>query len=128
MRESSAQAHARHQAEMAEIRRQNTETAAIANSNARAIQANSDSQSATNEQIKLISALNAETAAIANSNARAIQANSISHSATDERLDRLTDIVDRYVITTEVRQGAVEIRITSAEARLDQLENQPDKE
>ena len=42
----------------------------------------------------------AKTEAIANSNARAIMANTEANLALGAKLDRLTDLVDRYTLTT----------------------------
>jgi len=43
----------------------------------------------------------AKTKAIANSNARAIMTNTEANLALGAKLDRLTDLVDRYTLTTE---------------------------
>ena len=66
----------------------------------------------------------AKTEAIANSNARAILANTEANRATDAKLDRLADLVERYIIATQIRQDASDIRVESLENRVSDLENQ----
>jgi hypothetical protein len=60
----------------------------------------------------------AKTEAIANSNARAILANAEADrqqreasAALNAKLDRLADLVERYIIATQIRQDASDIRI-----------------
>jgi hypothetical protein len=66
----------------------------------------------------------ARTEAIANSNARAILANTEAISATNAKLDRLADLVERYIIASQIRQDASDIRLGSLENRVSDLENQ----
>ncbi len=66
----------------------------------------------------------ARTEAIANSNARAILANTEANRATDARLDRLAELVERYIIASQIRQDASEIRLEGLEKRVSDLENQ----
>jgi len=71
-----------------------------------------------------IRAQQAKTEAITNSNARAILANTEASRATDAKLDRLADLVERYIIATQIRQDASEIRLEGLEKRVSDLENQ----
>jgi hypothetical protein len=66
----------------------------------------------------------ARTEAIANSNARAILANTEASRATDAKLDRLADLVERYIIASQMRQDATDIRVAGLENRVSDLENQ----
>jgi len=65
----------------------------------------------------------AKTEAIANSNARAILANTEASRATDAKLDRLADLVERYIIASQIRQDASDIRLEGLENRVSDLEN-----
>jgi len=73
----------------------------------------------------------AKTEAIANSNARAILANTEADrlqreasAALNAKLDRLADLVERYIIATQIRQDASDIRLEGLENRVADLENQ----
>ena len=73
----------------------------------------------------------AKTEAIANSNARAILANTEADrqqreasAALNAKLDRLADLVERYIIATQIRQDASDICVESLENRVSDLENQ----
>ena len=107
---ANAEAHARHNAEMEQMR----------------------------ENLAKAEALQAETRAIVNSNARAILANTEASraldakldrlvdlvQATDAKIDRLADLVERYIVATQIRQDATEIRVEGLENRVSDLENQ----
>jgi hypothetical protein len=60
-RQARAEAHSCHELEMAQIRNQNAETAAIANSNARAIEAATNQQAYDREQMNQLKELQANT-------------------------------------------------------------------
>ncbi len=73
----------------------------------------------------------ARTEAIANSNARAILANTEADrqqreasAALNAKLDRLADLVERYIIASQIRQDASDIRLEGLENRVADLENQ----
>jgi hypothetical protein len=73
----------------------------------------------------------AKTEAIANSNARAILANTeadrIHRQASAElnaKLDRLADLVERYIIASQIRQDAIDIRLEGLANRVSDLENE----
>jgi hypothetical protein len=89
---ANAEAHAK---EMSEIR-------AIANSNARAILANTEANRATDAKLNRLADLVV---------------------ATDAKIDRLADLVERYIVATQIRQDASEIRVEGLENRVSDLEN-----
>lgn len=73
----------------------------------------------------------ARTEAIANSNARAILANTeadrLHRQASADlnaKLDRLADLVERYIIAAQIRQDAAEVRLESLEKRVSDLEKE----
>ena len=96
------QAQLRAQVEMAEIRAQ---------------------QAITEKNLAKTEANLAKTEAIANSNARAILANTEASRATDTKLDRLADLVERYIIASQIRQDASDMRLEGLENRVSDLEN-----
>jgi polyhydroxyalkanoate synthesis regulator phasin len=104
------QAQLRAQVEMAEIRAQ---------------------QAITEKNLAKTEANLAKTEAIANSNARAILANTESDrqqrqasADLNAKLDRLADLVERYIIASQIRQDAIDIRLEGLENRVSDLENQ----
>jgi hypothetical protein len=86
--------------------------------------ANAESMAQISANLAKTEANLAKTEAIANSNARAILANTEANRVTDAKLDRLADLVERYIIASQIRQDAIDIRLEGLENRVSDLENQ----
>jgi polyhydroxyalkanoate synthesis regulator phasin len=92
-------------------------TEAIANSNARAILANTEANRATDAKLDRLTDVVQATDAKLDRLTDVVQ-------ATEIKLDRLADLVERYIIATQIRQDASEIRVEGLENRVSDLENQ----